>query len=211
MLQKIVFLFLVGIVALTGTLLVGKLFNSSNFDKLFSISQPKIETIVNFSELQKIFSNPIKSIIETLNFIFVADSSNDDEFTKPEPTITLSPTVTPIIKNTKSNQTKTPTKQTSNGCPIFSSNQITNTVNGVKKTYCFDDSTYWKVYDLFQDKYSAEAFIPFHKQSVEKYQQLYDQTGSSVYLDAKKRSEQELQEEQAKLNEVTAELNVLLQ
>lgn len=102
----------------------------------------------------------------------------------PSPT----PTTPPQEKPTQTNQT-TPSRP----CYRFT------IPNGSPK--CYSQADYNQLVNLGYELSSAQTFYHFHLDGVARYQAEYDQTGSSIYLDAKASSQAQADQEKAKIDQ----------
>lgn len=73
-------------------------------------------------------------------------------------------------------------------------------LDGSTSNLCYSKANSTLINSLRSDYYSAKTFYEFHIDGAKDYQQTYERTGSSIYLDAKASQEQQAQNEKQKMN-----------
>jgi hypothetical protein len=109
----------------------------------------------------------------------------------PSPHPTKKPANPPRLTNTQS---------TSAACVHFTVTHL----DGSTSSLCYTSENRAKLRRLEYERSSAQAFYEFDMRSSERYQQEYERTGSSIYLDAKERSEQSAREHASKRDAAVA-------
>ena len=79
-------------------------------------------------------------------------------------------------------------------------------MDGSTSNLCYSRSDSVTINSLRSDYYSAKTFYEFHIDGANDYQQTYERTGSSIYLDAKVSQEQQAQNEKQKMNSLVAKM-----
>jgi hypothetical protein len=73
-------------------------------------------------------------------------------------------------------------------------------LDGSSSTLCYSQSDYNQLVSLGYNYSSAKTFYDFHLDGVQDYQAQYEQTGSSIYLDAKASQQREADQEKQKMD-----------
>ena len=114
------------------------------------------------------------------------------------PTFTASPKPSPQ----KTIQTKTNSASQPKECYKY---KVTH-LDGSTSYLCYSKSDYDLLVDVSYKYSSAKTFYEFHLDGAQDYQDQYDRTGSSIYLDAKASSEQSASREKEKMNAAVAQM-----
>jgi hypothetical protein len=109
----------------------------------------------------------------------------------PSPQPTKKPTNPPRPTNAQS---------TSAACARFTVTHL----DGSTSSLCYTSENRAKLQRLEYERSSAQAFYEFDMRSSDRYQQEYERSGSSIYLDAKQRSEQSAREHASKRDAAVA-------
>lgn len=199
-LEKILPLFLIFIVATTGITLITR-------------NQEAIKTPnLSLSALAHDFETFLRSLTPVIQIPNLSENLSTDDTTtvtddiEPDaidlnstakPLITVTPTTSMKITATPTRViTKKPTP-TNNPCIRF---KVTHP-DGSSTNLCYTKSDYNALQKLNTSLLSAKTFYQFHLDGVTRYQELYKQTGSSIYLDAAASSQKQADEEAQKINE----------
>lgn len=153
--------------------------------------------------IQKNFIQPIKNAISQLNTgISPAPSPN----TIATPSGDL---FSDFEKNSKQkSKTGTPNQLGGNGlgqprsCYLYTVTHL----DGSTSRLCYSKSDYNQLVNLGYSLSSAKTFYQFQIDGAQRYQDEYDRTKSSVYLDAKASSEQQAQREKDKIGQITGQM-----
>ena len=76
---------------------------------------------------------------------------------------------------------------------------------------CYNSSDYAELLKLESTRRSAQTFYQLHQESVDRYQEQYQQTGSDIYLDAIESSQRRADEEFQKRNQAIAQMQTIEQ
>lgn len=153
---------------------------SSNFDKDTTSSEPAS------TETQQKAPTPTTSP-------GLSPSSSPATQPKASPTPKASPVATK--KPTSSVTPKTQAVTTPTNCRRF----VVKHLDGSQSNRCYTSSDYSELSRLASQLSSAQTFYQFHKEGADRYQKLYESSGSSLWLDAKASSQAQADQEQAKI------------
>lgn len=139
--------------------------------------------------------------------IIPATSTSDSISATPplSPTGSASPTKKPT--STPPKTVKQPTPTHAKACYRFQFVDLT----GENTNLCYSQSDYNKLVELKSDWTTANTFFSFHMRGVNQYQKLYEETGSSIYLDAKASSQRQADEQQRKIDEAAKKMQEMKQ
>jgi len=79
-------------------------------------------------------------------------------------------------------------------------------LDGSTSNLCYSRSDYNQLVNLGYALSSAKTFYQFHQEGAQKYQELYEQTGAKIYLDAKASSERDAQREKDKIGSIILQM-----
>ena len=178
---KVVFVILLALLISSGVALASRL-NTLSFDT-FSLSQSLQQFEEYWHELNQEDQTPAPTEVAL------------PELT-PSPSISSSPTATPRPANRITSPTPPPQRQAE--CRRY-------------KNKCYSQSDYAQLINLQAQLSASQTFYQFHLDSAARYQQEYEETGSSIYLDAKANSEERARQEKQKMDELSAQMYTIEQ
>jgi hypothetical protein len=114
--------------------------------------------------------------------------------TSPSATPKATPKASPAVQKKSTTQT-TPTKTAPTNCRRF----VVKHLDGSQSNRCYSDDDYSQLSRLAGQLSSAQTFYQFHLEGVARYQKLYDDSGSSLWLDARASSQAQADQEQSKI------------
>lgn len=168
---------------------------------------------------------PIKEFVAAVAETAQTTSSNFDKGTTssepantetqqkaPTPTTSpgLSPSPSPATQPKASPTPKASPAATKKPTPLITPKPQTTTqascrrfvvkhLDGSQSNRCYTSSDYSELSRLASQLSSAQTFYQFHKEGADRYQKLYESSGSSLWLDAKASSQAQADQEQAKI------------
>lgn len=79
-------------------------------------------------------------------------------------------------------------------------------LDGSTSNLCYVKNDYNELSRLGTELSSAKSFYEFHIRGADKYQELYNKDGSSLWLDAKKSQEQKAEEQKQKIDQINVQM-----
>lgn len=155
------------------------------------------KALSNFSEkIDKTFNafTTVKSG-DQVNYGVNINIVGDEKTTIQNKVITPTPNPTVTPKTTVSKATTKP-------CYRYKVTHLDNSTSYL----CYSAGDHDTLVDLGYDLSSAKSFYKFHMDTAERYQDEYERSGSSIYLDAKASAETSAKREQEKINQITLQM-----
>jgi hypothetical protein len=134
-----------------------------------------------------------------------AGDSRAEQTPLPSPTSTptTAPKTTPQQpKPTDSPAIQPPTPTEATNCYKYTVQRA----DGTSSTKCYSPSDYNQLVSLHSQRSSAQLFYDFHIRGVAQYQEEYERTGSSIYLDAKASQEEKANQQRVRIDQINQEI-----